>query len=268
MPGNRILIDVGNTAMKIAFAGASGMQSCFLETDCIQSASGLGLSLLRLMAQAGLDRESVSACAVCSVVPAMDALLGKAVAQHIGCPLYFVPGDLPVPLENRYTNPARLGADRLVAAWAARELYPESQAVVILDFGTVVSCDCVQGNVFLGGLLFPGLKAALAAMAQNAAKLPAISLEQAEDAAASLIGRDTETCMRHGILFGFAGMAEGLVARIRQELAVPCTVLATGGFAKVMAGFCPSVEAVCPDLALKGLDLLCLRREEALTESL
>ncbi len=270
MPGNRILIDVGNTTMKIAFAAASGMQSCFLETDCRQTADSLGLSLLRLLDRLGLARESVSACAVCSVVPAMDDLLEKAVAQHVGCPLYFAPRDLPVPLENRYKNPDLLGADRLVAAWAARELYPESPALVILDFGTVVSCDCVQGNVFLGGLLFPGLKAALAAMARNAAKLPDISLESAEDASpgASLLGRDTAACMRHGILYGFAGMAEGLVARIRQELAVPCTVLAAGGFAKLMAGLCPSVEAVWPDLAIKGLDLLCRRREEAQAESL
>ena len=195
MPGNRILIDVGNTTMKIAFAAASGMQSCFLETDCRQSADSLGLSLMRLLDGSGLARESVSACAVCSVVPAMDVLLEQAVAQHVGCPLYFAPRDLPVPLENRYKNPALLGADRLVAAWAARELYPESPALVILDFGTVVSCDCVQGNVFLGGLLFPGLKAALAAMAQNAAKLPDVSLESAGDASsgASLLGRDTES---------------------------------------------------------------------------
>ncbi len=263
MPGSRILIDVGNTTMKIAFAAASGMQSCSLETDCRQTADSLGLSLLRLLDQAGLARESVPACAVCSVVPAMDGLLERAVARHIGCPVHFVPRDLPVPLENRYTDPSRLGADRLVAAFAARKLYPESPALVILDFGTVVSCDCVLGNVFLGGLLFPGLKAAMAAMAQNAAKLPAISPGCAADASSpdfSLLGRDTETCMRHGILYGFAGMAEGLVARIRQELAVPCTVLATGGFANIMAGLCPSVETVCPDLTLKGLDLLCRYR--------
>ncbi len=261
MPGNRILIDVGNTAIKIAFAAASGIQVFSLETRC-RSAASLGADLMRLMEQQSMDKESVSSCAVCSVVPEMDPLLGQAVARYIGCPVYFVPSDLPVPLENRYKNVAQLGADRLVAAWAARELYPEKEALVILDFGTVVSCDCVKGNAFLGGLLFPGLQAAMSAMTQNAAKLPAVSFECADDE--SFIGRDTATCMRHGILYGFAGMAEALVARARQELAVPCSVIATGGFARLMARYCPSVEAVCTDLSLRGLDLLCSRKEQGL----
>lgn len=265
MPGNHILIDVGNTAVKIALAAASGMKVCSLETRCRQTADSLGAHILHLLEQAAMDARSVSACAVCSVVPDMDDLLGQAVARSVGCPLYFVPSDLPVPLENRYKNAAQLGADRLVAAWAARELYPEKEALVLLDFGTVVSCDCVKGNVFLGGLLFPGLQAAMSAMAQNAAKLPQVSFESLDDESLKdepLIGRDTATCMRQGILYGFAGMAEALAARARQELAVPCSVIATGGFAALMARHCPSVEAVCPDLALRGLDLLLCRKDQ------
>lgn len=254
MSDSLILVDVGNTAMKVGFFSGQTIKACSLPTDCRMTAGQLGQLVEGLLAKAGLGKDSCSACAVCSVVPAMDELVRGAM-ESLGLPVRFVPADLPVPLENRYEAPEKLGADRLLSAWAARRLYPESPALIVIDFGTAATFDCVQDNAFLGGLIFPGPMTALSSLAGATAKLPAVSLEEEE--AVLYPGRDTASCIRRGVLFGFASMVEGLVARLKRQLASPCTVIGTGGLAPLFARHCPELEKVDKGLVLQGLALLC-----------
>ncbi len=259
-PNNLILVDVGNTTMKIGIVHDGLREVYSLQTNSGQTSDTLGLSLVELLRHAGCEKETFSACVVCSVVPAMDPLFRAAIARFVGCPIFFAPRDLPVPLENRYHRAEQVGADRLVAAYAAPVLHPETPALVVVDFGTAVTFDCVQDNSYLGGLIFPGPMTALNALAGATAKLPGVNLD-CEDLEPTP-GRDTSTSIRHGILFGFASLVDGLVAKLSAQLKGPVKVVGTGGFAQSIARIAPSLHEVTPDLLLQGLKILYTQREQ------
>lgn len=252
MPSQLLLFDIGNTAVKVGLADRQAVTATYaLGNRSGLTADDIGLTLLTLLRHAGARPETLRACAASSVVPAFDPLLRDAVHRYVGCPLRRVGVELPVPLENRYANPAEVGADRLVAAYAARRLYPAAPSLLVVDFGTAVTFDCVQGNAYLGGLIFPGPRTSLAALSREAAKLPTVNLDVSVTEPTP--GRDTETSIRHGLVFGFAAMVEGLVARLTAQLPGPATVLGTGGFARALAGVSPVFDAVLPSLLLEGL---------------
>ncbi len=240
--------------MKIGLVHDGTRDVYSLQTSSGQTSDSLGFSLLALLHHAGCDTTDFAACVICSVVPGMDPLFTQAITRYVGCPVLFTPGDLPVPLENHYYRADQVGADRLVAAWAARVLHPDTPALVVVDFGTAVTFDCVQGASYLGGLIFPGPLTALNSLAGATAKLPGVNLD-CEDLEPTP-GRDTSTSIRHGILFGFASMVEGLVARLSAQLQGPVRVVGTGGFAARIARLTPALEEVTPDLLLQGLRLL------------
>ncbi|MDO5536120.1 MAG: type III pantothenate kinase, partial [Desulfovibrionaceae bacterium] len=218
------------------------------------TSDNLGLVLASLIRHAGAEGIRFAACVACSVVPAMDQLIREAAARFAGCPTFFTPADLPIPLENRYLRAEQVGADRLLAAYAARVLYPQTRSLIVIDFGTAVTFDCVQDNAYLGGLIFPGPQTALNALAGATAKLPGVSLECDTDEPAP--GRDTVTSIRHGVLFGFASMVDGLTARLSAGLEGPCRIIGTGGFAATLARLSPTLQEVRKGLLLQGLEML------------
>ena len=204
-----LLFDVGNTSIKVGMADKSHVLASYtLPAATGQTADSLGLTLLSLLGHAGVEPGTLAACVASSVVPALDPLLAEAVGHFAGCPLLRAVDDLPVPLENRYERPAEVGADRLVAAYAARRQFPEAASLVVADFGTALTLDCVSGEAYLGGLIFPGPATALAALASHAAKLPPVSMDV--EATCPTPGRDTVTSIRHGLYFGYVSISEGL----------------------------------------------------------
>lgn len=258
--GNLLLVDVGNTSMKVGLLLPMRHEVYSLQTNRSQTSDALGLDLLHLIDHAGADPADFEACVVCSVVPPMEPLFEEAVARFLGCPLLFVPRDIPVPLENRYLRPEQVGADRLVAAYAARVLNPDPAGLVVVDFGTAVTFDCVQGDAYLGGLIFPGPLTALDSLARGTAKLPSVNLDCS--ASRPVPGRDTVTSIRHGILFGFSAMVEGLVAQLSEQLEGPVACVATGGFAERIARLTPCLTNVVPCLLLQGMEFLYRTRED------
>lgn len=250
-----LLFDIGNTNVKMGLATTTGLQTSYvLPTDQDQTADSMGLRLLDALRHAGVAPGQVEACVGSSVVPSLDPLMREACARYFGKKLLLAPGDIPVPLENRYTHPEQVGADRLVAAYAARRLYPGPRSLVSVDYGTATTFDCVQDNAYLGGLICPGVKSSAGALASRTAKLPRISLEVAEDM--PVVGRCTSTSLNHGFIFGFASMTEGVCARLRTVLEGPMEVVATGGFAVSIARVATCFDHVRPDLLLEGLRLL------------
>lgn len=249
-----LLFDIGNTTTKVGIAEGDSRAEFILRTDASLTSDNVGLQLLALLAHAGHRPDSFAACVASSVVPTVDPLLGRAVARYLGCPLLFVPDDLPIPLENRYRNPSEVGADRLVGAYAARRLHPDVPGLIVVDFGTALTFDCVQGNAYLGGLIFPGPQTALAALAGKTAKLPHVNLETT--ASEPQPGRDTVTSIRHGILFGYASLVEGLVAKLARGLDGPVRVVGTGGFADTVARLCEGIDEVRHGLLLEGLEMI------------
>lgn len=262
MPATIVLFDIGNTSIKVGLATRdSVLDSYTLRTDAGQTADSLGLSLYTLMQHADLQRKDIEVCVASSVVPALEPLLAEACRRFLGCALRWVPRDIPVPIRNAYLRPSEVGADRLVGAFAARQQCPQAQSLVSVDFGTATTFDCISGHgenaEYLGGLIFPGVYTATAALAMNAAKLPKVNLE-IEDLEPS-VGRDTATSINHGIIFGFACMVEGLTQRLRLQLPGPVEIIATGGFAPAIARVSTCFDHVLPSLLLDGLRQLYMR---------
>lgn len=247
-----LLCDIGNTSMKVGLADAKRVITSYsLPVRLNETSDSLGLSLLALLRHAGAEPGNLVACVASSVAPAMEPALKEAAARYLGCPMLFAPGDLPIPLENRYERPDEVGADRLVGAYAARKHYPDAASLIVVDFGTAATFDCVSGQAYLGGLIFPGPATAATALAAHTAKLPYVNLDmRACDPAP---GRDTATSIRHGLVFGFVAVTEGLCGRLRRQLAAPVKIMATGGFAAAIARLSPIFDAVLPALLLDGL---------------
>lgn len=250
-----LFFDIGNTNTKIGIdRGEADITSYTLPTSSRGTADDFGLNLLAILRHAGLGPQDVTAAIASSVVPHMGLTAKQACARFLDAELLFAPGDVPIPLENRYSRPHEVGADRLVGAYAARRLFPDTPSIISVDFGTATTFDCVEGNAYLGGLICPGVLSSVSALASGTAKLPSISLEVEESR--PVPGRSTSTSLNHGFVFGFAAMTEGLLAKLSEGMAGPVFCIGTGGFARALAKVTTCFNAVYPDLLLEGLRFL------------
>ena len=253
-PFPQLLIDIGNTSTTygVAFEG-SRIHSYSLPTDRFVTPDALGLRIVELARLHELSAHSFSAWIVTSVVPQLDPVV-VAAAQRFGrCRPLFATRELPVPLENCYARPQEVGADRLVGAYAATRLY-DAPGYIVVDFGTATTFDCVDGQRYLGGLIFPGLGTAAAALSSAAAKLPQADLRITPGELQ--IGRSTSESLNSGLMYGYAAMTEGLVERLRPHLPQGSLVIATGGLAARLAPYCKAFDHQRPDLLLEGLFML------------
>lgn len=247
-----LLFDVGNTNLKLCLADQDGLgRSYSLPSTNRETADSLGLAIAAICRREGVAEEDVRAWVLSSVVPPLNSLLTGACRRFFSCPALFVPVDIPLSLENGYARPQEVGADRLLGSYAARTLH-DDPTLIIVDFGTATTFDCVQGNKYLGGLICPGVLSSVTALGTQTAKLPQISLElggQDMD-----IGTSTRQSLNHGVLYGFASMLEGLTARLKKRLSDPAArVIATGGFAAQIAAITTCIDELAPDLLMQGL---------------
>lgn len=253
MESGLMLCDIGNSALKIGFIAAGGkIQSYSFPTNPHDTPDSLGLRIAGALKHAGVG--PIKICVAASVVPALDPVLKEAVRKYLDCRTLFVPEDLPVPLENRYKNRAETGADILVGAYAARKMLPEAKSLIVVDFGTAATFACVSENAFLGGLIFPGPQTAAYALATQTARLPHINPETESSEPAP--GLDTATSIRHGLVFGFVAMTEGLCSRLGAQLPKPLKIVATGGFSQTIEKQTTVFDVVLPNLLLDGLAML------------
>ena len=250
--GPVLLFDVGNTNVKLCLADENGLGRTYsLPSTNRETSDSLGLTIASICAREKVDEGLIQAWVLSSVVPPLNNLLSAACADYFSCPVLFVPGDIALPLENRYARPQEVGADRLLGAFAARSMFT-GHTLIVVDFGTATTFDCVQGNAYLGGLICPGVLSSVTALGTQTAKLPQISLEQDSDELD--IGTSTRQSLNHGVLFGFASMLEGLTARLKTRLGDPrARVVATGGFAPHLAAITDCIDDLAPDLLMQGL---------------
>ena len=256
-----LLFDIGNTAIKVGLASERAVLAGYaLRTAAGQTSDDLGFTLLELLRHARLQPETISACVASSVVPHHNPTMREMCRRYVRQELLFAPEDLAVPLLNHYERPAEVGADRLVGAYAARKLVPAAQSLICVDFGTALTFDCISGTSYLGGLIFPGVSTAALALAGSTAKLPGVSLEV--DSLEPAPGRSTSTSIKHGIMFGYAALVEGLCERLSRRLAPPVAILATGGFAGEIQKIASCLSNFVPALLLEGLRLLYLENRD------
>lgn len=257
-PAMLLAVDVGNSNVTIgSFRNGSLVAVRRAATPRGGTADELELlveGLLRLDDAAFAD---VSAVVAASVVPAVSAALEAVAARRDRALLLAGAGTVPLPI--RVDRPGDVGADRLVNALAAARLY--GTPAVVVDLGTATTFDCVAGDgAFVGGAIAPGIELGLDGLATRTAKLPHVELRTPDRA----IGRDTVSAIQSGAVLGYQFLVTGLLARIRRELADASDVAAsdvhvvlTGGVSAMpWAGALEGVEAIDPDLTLKGLAIL------------
>ncbi len=247
-----LAIDIGNT--NIVFGGIDEKKTYFTErvsTDTDKTDLEYAIFFKNILEFRGVKTEEIEGCIISSVVPPVSQTVCAAAERVLGKkPMVVGPG-VKTGLNILIDNPATLGADMVVAAVAAIRLYQkEPRPMIIFDMGTATTISVIdKKGSFLGGMITPGLKVALESLASGTAQLPMISLT----APKKVIGTNTIDCMRSGIVYGNAAMAEGIIARIEEELGESALVVATGGLTRFILPYCSRQIIYDDDLLLKGL---------------
>lgn len=247
-----LAIDIGNTNIVIG-----GIRNDVIEfkariaTDPTRTSDQYGVEIKSMLEAYNVHREDISDCIISSVVPPVFNSVCTGVIKIIGKqPMVVGPG-LKTGLDIHVDTPSQVGSDRIVIAVAALAEY--QAPLILIDMGTATTVEVVMPpNIYIGGVIFPGVKLSLDALTNRAAQLPGISL----DTPKQVIGKNTVDCMRSGIMYGTAGMLDGVIHRIEEELGCSCTLVATGGMAQFIAPLCKREIILEKDLLLKGLNII------------
>ncbi len=248
-----LVVDVGNTQTHFATVHDDEVGERWrFATDRSSTSDELGAALRNLLALRGLGFEDISGSVLASTVPELAPEWVAMARRYLGHEMLVVGPGVKTGMPIRTDNPRELGADRLVNALAAWTRF--RCACIVVDFGTAITYDVVSGEgEYLGGIITPGIEISLQALAQRAAKVPEIELGEPR----SLIGKTTADAVRSGIVYGFAGQVNGIVALLRAELGGDPPVIATGGLAhRLVPSFTESIDSVDDALTLEGLRLI------------
>ena len=251
-----LTVDIGNSQTVLATFDGERRVGCWRVTTAPRATA----DELRMVWRGLLRDTEVTGVAACSTVPALLPAL-RQLLDSFDVPVVLIGPGVRTGVPLHVDNPREVGADRVVTALAAHELYGKrpdgtGRPVVVVDFGTSTNVDAVgpEGQ-FLGGALAPGLEVSLEALANRAAQLRSVELT----VPAHAIGKNTVAALQSGVVLGFAGLVDGLVARIAAELisqfgASP-VVVATGGLHRLVVDSCRSIGERDPDLTAQGLRL-------------
>ena len=232
-----LAVDVGNTQTHVgAYDGDELVEHWRFATVRESTADELGAALRALLALRGLEFGDLDASIVSATVPSLRPEWLAMAQRYLGHEMLLVGPGLKTGMPIRYDNPREIGPDRLVNAVAGFERV--GGACVVVDFGTAVTHDVVSaGGEYMGGVIFPGVEISLEALSARAAALPAVDLTPPR----SLIGKSTVDAIRAGVLYGFAGMVDGIIGRLHAELG-DFQTLATGGLAGAVVPHCSSID--------------------------
>jgi type III pantothenate kinase len=247
-----LAIDVGNTNVTLGlYTGETLGPRWRVATVHDRMADEYGVQLVGFFAHAGVRVADVHAVAMASVVPPLTGTLVEACERYLRQSPLVVDASVETGVRVCYEDPRQVGADRIVDAAAVQRLYGGPACVV--DFGTATTFDAItaEGD-YLGGAIAPGIGIAADALFRRAAKLPKVDLHRPPAA----IGRNTVHSIQSGLLFGYVGLVEGMVARFRAELGPAMKVIGTGGLAEIIARETDVLGILAPWLTLDGLRIV------------
>ncbi|MBA7472265.1 MAG: type III pantothenate kinase [Dehalococcoidia bacterium] len=247
-----LAIDIGNTNIAFGvFDGETLRATWNVATDINKTADEYAVLLLNLLPREGLAPTDIDHVSIACVVPPLLTIFEELSQRYFKIPPLIVGPGVKTGVSICTDNPREVGADRVANAAAAHHLY--GGPLIVIDFGTATTLDALskEGD-YLGGAIAPGIGIAAEALFERASKLPRVELIPPEHA----IGKNTVTTMQSGIIFGYVGLIEGLVTRIKQELGGEAYVVATGGLAEVIATETKVIDTVDMHLTLLGLRLI------------
>jgi type III pantothenate kinase len=261
-----LTIDIGNTAVTIGVFrdgtddgsetnGASPVARLLttlrVATDSRRLADEYGILLKSLLEFRGIDTNDISAACICSVVPPLTGMFQDVCRSFFGVAPLLVSTQIDLGMPVRYDNPRDVGADRIVDAVAAVELY--GAPAVIVDLGTATVFDAVsREREYLGGAIAPGINLSADALYYNTSQLRRVELVAPEMA----VGRSTTTSLQSGIVLGYAGLVSTMVERFKAEIGADAKVVGTGGLVTVISEHVPVFDDINQELTLVGLDII------------
>ncbi|HIR31445.1 MAG TPA: type III pantothenate kinase [Candidatus Faecousia faecavium] len=247
-----LAIDIGNTNLVIGcIKDDKILFKARIATDRLRTSDQYGVEIKNMMEAYGVQLAEIDDCIISSVVPPVFNSVRTGVIKILGKqPMVVGPG-LKTGLNIHMDVPSQVGSDRIVIAVAALAEY--TAPLILMDLGTATTIEVVEpDNVYLGGIIFPGVRVSLDALTSRTSQLPGISLDKPKQ----VIGKNTVDCMRSGMMYGTAAMLDGLVDRIEEELGHTSTIIATGGLAQFITPLCKHDIILEKNLLLKGLNIL------------
>ncbi len=250
-----LVVDAGNTNIVFAVHDGQSWRGIWrIATDPQRTSDEYAVWLLALLGFAGLKPSDIERSVIGTVVPAALYHLRRLCRDWFAAEPLVARSNLDWGFAIDVEAPDEVGADRLLNALAARELYRE--AVVVIDFGTATTFDVVSASgAYQGGVIAPGINLSIEALHQAAARLPRIGIGRPQ----AVVGRNTVAAMQSGIYWGYVGLVEGLVARIAGEFEHSLRVIGTGGLAPLFSEGTTIFDRIEPDLTLDGLRMLAER---------
>ena len=248
-----LAIDVGNTNTVLGCIEGGEIKHIVRIKTCIgDTFEEYAIKLKQLFDFYGIEQGGFEGAIMSSVVPPVNRPISDAVKSLTGCELMIVDHRTPTGIGINIDDPGTLAGDLLVGGAAASHFY--GAPAIIIDMGTATTVTVVdKDNDFRGGVIMPGIRLSLAALASGTSLLPQISISRPEHS----IGSNTVDCMRSGAVYGTAATVDGLIDRMENELGYKCTLVATGGLASAVIPQCTHKDIICDDdLLLKGLDYI------------
>lgn len=246
------VIDIGNTNIVLGvYRGDELVKSWRVGTKKGRTDDEYGILIKELLVSGGIDAEEIDAIIMSSVVPPLESTIVEMAEKYFNIkPLIVGPG-LKSGIPILYENPREVGADRIVNAVAALNRY--GSPLIVVDFGTATTFDLItEKGEYGGGVIAPGIGISVDALFQRASKLPRVDIVRPP----KVVGRNTINSIQSGIFYGYVGLVEGIVTRIRDEVGVKARVVATGGFASLIAKESGLIDEVAENLTLEGLKII------------
>ena len=247
-----LVLDIGNTNVTLGvFEGPALKSTWRLATDARRMPDEYGFFMANIMSYRGVQPSDITGACICSVVPPLIPTFEEVCRNYFAVQPLTVSAGVKTGISIQYDSPRDVGTDRVADAVAALKLY--GGPVIVVDFGTATVFDAVSADgKYLGGALAPGINLSADALYQSTSQLRRVELVPP----ATAIGKNTVAAMQSGLIFGYIGLVEGMVARFKSELGPEAKVIATGGLAELMARETTVFDAVNPDLTLLGLRMI------------
>jgi len=247
-----LAVDIGNTSTKLGvFDGEKLRATWHMATGVHRMADEYAALLFTLLDQQGVKTSDIKAVAMCSVVPPLISTFEELFERYFKITPLVVEVGVKTGVSIRTDNPREVGADRIADAAAAIKLY--GKPLIIIDLGTATTFGIISRNGdYIGGIIATGIATAAEALFTRTAQLPRVELAQPKH----VIGSNTVVAIQSGIIYGYASLVEGMLSRVQKEMGEKPKVVATGGYAELIARVTDVIDVVDPDLTLIGLRLI------------